>query len=98
MSKTIKETYLFLYNDDFFLAANVSNFKEAVIKFSKYTGTTSEIYVKALNGMETNEEMIKLYNHFSYCYTIEHVYKIESVVYGDTGEEAEGKNDTKGTI
>lgn len=92
MSKTIKETYLFLYNEDFFIAENASNFKEAFIQFSKYTGTTGEIFLKALNGMETNEEMIKLYNHFSVCYTIEHVYKIDSVVYGDTGEETEGEN------
>lgn len=96
MSKTVKEKYLFVYNsnsyDNFFIAANVSNFKEAVIKLSNYTGTTGEIFLKALNGMETSEEMIRLFNYFAYCYTIEHVYKIESVVYGDTGEEAEGAN------
>ena len=90
MSKTIKETYLFLFNEDFFIAKNVSKFKEAFIQFSKYTGTSDEIFLKALNGMETNEEMIKLYNHFSVCYTIEHVYKIDSVVYSDTGETEGG--------
>lgn len=77
--------YLFIYNyDSFCCVKNAVSIKDAVIQFADYTGCNSLLFGKALKGMETDKEMIDLYNHFS-CEHLNAVLKIDEVVFAEEG-------------
>lgn len=76
--------YLIIYgNDNSFTIIEAESFRSAVFGFAEYTGTVIEpIFKKALNAMNTPEELVKLYNRVTdYNEEIQKVYKIERQVF-----------------
>lgn len=78
--------YLFIFDDDtqYDMTCGIS-FKDAVWEMAKYTGKSSEILSKALNGFDDSDTqgIIELYNSLSrFCQVIK-VYIVESVIYGE---------------
>lgn len=81
-----REDYLFiLSNGEAHYTNHNTGFHDAIIDVAGQTGTNTPLFLKAFKSMETDEEMIELYNRFS-SNQIKDVYKIqiETVVYSDT--------------
>lgn len=77
----LKETYLFIddYNNNTFIC-EATSFADAIKQFAEYEGVKNPLFLKSMKGMETNDDMIDLFNRFSYQ-EIKEVYKIDSVIY-----------------
>lgn len=75
--------YLFTFVDEsvYEMKCGIS-FKDALWEMAKYTGESSELLLKALNGFEESDidGMVALFNHFAY-HSIEKVYIIDEVLY-----------------
>ena len=75
------EQYLILYDyERIFRTNNAVSLKDCLVQYLDYTGNNRPLLRKALNGMETEQEMIELINAMT-TYTIEHIFKIDKVVY-----------------
>lgn len=83
-----KATYLFTYNyhEDENCIIEANSFKDAVIQLAEYDGCKTPLFVKAMSGMDTDNEVMELFNRFSYR-TVDKVYLIDSVVYSKDAEE-----------
>ena len=81
MAKLNFEEYLILYYGNcYFHTSNAVSFKDCLIQFLDYTGNNVPLIRKALNGMETEKDMVDLIN----AMTDEHigyVYKIDKQIY-----------------
>lgn len=68
------------------------NLKCAVIQLAEYTGNNEPLFIKSLAAMETDREVVELYNRFSPCSEIETVYQISGVRYSRNrnGGESDG--------
>lgn len=65
----ITPKYLVILNNDYIYRSKTANsVKELILELADHTHDKTSLFVKALNGMETDEDMIKLYNHFSSAY------------------------------
>ena len=75
--------YLFTFVDEsiYEMKCGIS-FKDALWEMAKYTGESSELLLKSLNGFEESDidSMVALFNHFAY-HAIEKVYIIDEVLY-----------------
>lgn len=62
--------YMFIngYEDGFHIVSNAENFKEAIKSHAVYQGENSDIFFKALDAMETNEECLELYSKMCCTY------------------------------
>lgn len=89
--------YLIIYNtDNSYAIIKAESFRAAVFGFAEYTGTVIEpILKKALNAMNTPEELVKLYNRVTnYNEEIQKVYKIERQVFPELEtNEKDGESD-----
>lgn len=77
--------YMFIngYEDDFHIVSNAENFKEAIKSHAIYQGEDSDIFFKALDAMETNEECLELYTKmctYNSCEPIGSVYIIKEKI------------------
>lgn len=63
--------YLVILNSDYIYRSKTANsVKELILELADYTHDKTDLFVKALNGMETDDDMVKLYNHFSSAYIV----------------------------
>lgn len=67
------------------------NLKLAVIQLAEYTNNNEPLFIKSLGAMETDREVIALFNRFSSSLVIETVYQISSVIYPRNVKD--GEND-----
>ena len=75
------QSYLIIYNyDEMFKIDNAVSFKDCIIQFLSHTGDNTPLLVKALKGMDTEVEMIKLVTMMS-GNTIQYVCKVEKTIY-----------------
>ena len=75
------EQYLILYDyERVFCTNNAVSLKDCLVQYLDYTGNNRPLLRKALNGMETEQEMVELINAMT-TYTIEHIFKIDKVIY-----------------
>lgn len=74
--------YLIIYKDKgyfpFFTEAD--DFKKAVKNLAEYTGTNDKLFFKAIDAMETEEEVVRLYERFS-SFSIEIVYSVNCILF-----------------
>ncbi len=76
------EKYLILYNyDNYWYTDNAVSVKDCLIQFLDHIGDNKPLIRKALNGMETEAEMVDLINTMT-TEDIGYVYKIDKVIYG----------------
>lgn len=76
------EQYLILYNDNcYFHTNNAVSVKDCLIQFLAYTGHNVPLIRKALNGMETEKDMVDLINEMTDEH-ISYIYKIDKQIYG----------------
>ena len=76
-----KHKYLFILCDNtLFFTENAENFATAINQLAVYTGAHTPLFAKSMKGMETNKDMIELFNHFDYN-GIQHVYEVQSSLY-----------------
>lgn len=76
--------YLFAFLDETIYEMNCAvSFKDAIWEMAKYTGNSSEMFHKCLNGYESNDinGLVDLFNHFCVYSTIEKVFVIEQKIY-----------------
>ena len=82
---SMKETfYLFIFDDGSTYEMNCAiSFKDAVREMAKYTGNSTDMFFKCLNGYESDDinGIIDLFNHFCYYYLISKVYVVERKVF-----------------
>lgn len=75
--------YLFTFVDEsrYEMKCGIS-FKDALWEMAKYTGESSELLLKSLNGFEESDidGIVALFNHFAY-HDIEKVYIVDEVLY-----------------
>lgn len=72
--------FLIIYDyDNHYLTSPVADIREAIGSFGEYTGT-GDLFRKALNGAETMDDMIQMFNHFSH-YNIDAIYTIDEILY-----------------
>lgn len=76
-----KETYLFIddYNNNTFIC-EATSFADAIKQFAEYEGAATPLFLKSMKGMETNDDMIELFNHFS-SDGLKLACKINSIIY-----------------
>lgn len=81
------EKYLIFYNvDEHFYTTNAVSFKSCIIQFLDYTGDNKPLIRKALNGMETEKDMVELINAMTNNYILR-VYKIDKAIYDPSAED-----------
>ena len=76
------QKYIIIYDNgfSFFTTENAVSFKSCLIQFLDYTGNNKPLIRKALNGMETEKEMVDLINIMT-SETIQYIHKIEQTIY-----------------
>ena len=73
--------YLILYNyDNYWYTDNAVSVKDCLLQFLSYTNNNTPLVQKALNGMETEHEMVELINTLT-VEDIQFIYKIDRVIY-----------------
>ena len=75
----VKQFLIFYDYDNHYLTPSVAGIREAIGLFGEYVGA-GDLFQKALNGVETMDDMIQMFNHFSH-YSIDAVYTIDEVLY-----------------
>lgn len=80
------EQYLILYDDCYFHTDNAVSVKDCLIQFLDYTGNNVPLIRKALNGMETEKDMVDLINAIT-SEKIDCIYKIDKQIYGTPQKE-----------
>ena len=76
--------YLFIFDDGSTYEMNCAiSFKDAVWEMAKYTGNSTDMFFKCLNGYESDDinGIIDLFNHFCNYYLISKVFVVERKVF-----------------
>ena len=79
--------YLFLFDDGSTYEMNCAiSFRDAVWEMAKYTGNSTDMFNKCLNGYEDDDMdgIIDLFNHFCYYSAIDKVFIIERKIFDKT--------------
>ena len=83
------DKYLILYGDDEFISITADSLKECITSFAIWCGDDSPLFEKAMLRMETPDEIVGLFERFSYT-RIQAIMKISETVYG--GVRSYGQN------
>lgn len=83
MSNKRDEKWLFIFADNVHCLITAENLKSAVTQLIKEYGmSNSNLFLKSLSAMNSNEEIIDLYNHFQISYyKIAEAYLIQEIIY-----------------
>lgn len=76
--------YLFIFDDDSIYEMNCAiSFKDAVWEMAKYTGNSTDMFRKCLNGYEDEDinGIIDLFNHFCVYDAINKVFVVERKIF-----------------
>ncbi len=79
-----KTFYLFVFDDGSTYEMNCAiSFKDAVWEMAKYTGNSSDMFNKCLNGYESDDinGIIDLFNHFCVYDSIHKVFVVEKKIF-----------------
>ena len=71
--------YLFVYNngsdDCVYVTEKPCNFRDAVVELANHIGDNCDLFMKSLKGMDSKQDMVDLFNHFS-MWSIVKYYKV----------------------
>ncbi len=90
MNYFVNEKWLFEFTDNsisFYTEA--ADFKSAVMKLAEYTRNNDPLFAKALKSMQTDKDVVSLYNRFSSWHEIETVYQISCIKYSKNQKDGE---------
>lgn len=72
--------YLVIYDDTEFRIIDAVSLKDCLIQLADYLGENTPLLIKALNGCETNDDMVLMFEHFA-RYDINDIRYLGNVVY-----------------
>ena len=79
----IKSKYIVIMNmGDIYTSKFANTPRELIMEIADATHVDSDLFVKAMNGMISVDDMVELYNHFS-ASTIRSICEIKDTVYDD---------------
>ena len=63
----IKKNYIIVSSEDNeAILVEATSIEECVVKYAEYCGENSELFQKAIIGLEEPDDYIGMYNHFAY--------------------------------
>ena len=57
--------YLILYDDDCYTEIDAENLEDCIVQFADYTGVVTDLFLKALQGCQSSNDYVEMYEHFS---------------------------------
>ena len=66
--------YLVIFDDNSYELCNAQTTHDVILQMADHTGCRTELFENALSGMKTDKQRIELFNQFSQCAHIDHIY------------------------